>query len=221
MNKRVIITGILILAIAIVGKLLFVIGKNIKIDDFHKAAVIFLIDSSISNQDMLPEEIKYIKSLCAILDPEDAIKILKVSSSSYLIFEGSPGDSSGISKSFKEYTKNDNKNSAAYGEALKKAFNHTLTMKKEGYVPAVVVIGNLANEGEISKQINWQTLPENIQKVKNYIPELAMMFVFAPPEKLDMVKTKLNPIFGEKKLIVANKANISKANRRFLEAIGR
>ena len=69
MNKRIIITGFLILAIAIIGKLLFVIGKNIKIDDFHKAAVIFVVDSSASNQKMLPEEIKYIKSLCAILDP--------------------------------------------------------------------------------------------------------------------------------------------------------
>ena len=48
-----------------------------------------------------------------------------------------------------------------------------------------------------------------------------MMFVFAPPEKLDLVKTKLNPVLGEKKLIIANKANVDKANRRFLEAIGR
>ena len=61
MNKRLIILGFLILAISIIGKLLFVAGKNIKIDDFHKAAVIFLIDSSKSNKDMLPDEIKYVK----------------------------------------------------------------------------------------------------------------------------------------------------------------
>jgi hypothetical protein len=48
-----------------------------------------------------------------------------------------------------------------------------------------------------------------------------MMFVWAHPEKLDMVKTKLNPILGEKKLIVANETGVDKANRRFLEAIGR
>ncbi len=220
MNKRLIILGFLILAISIIGKLLFVAGKNIKIDDFHKAAVIFLIDSSKSNKDMLPDEIKYVKSLCAILDPEDEIKILKIEQSSYLIYEGSASDTSSISKSFEEYTKDSN-SGAAYGEALKKAFEHSLTMKKEGYVPAVVVIGNLANEGDISKQINWNTLPENVQKVKNYIPELVMMFVYAPPEKLDLAKTKLNPVLGEKKLIVANKASADKANRRFLSAIGR
>lgn len=220
MNKRLIITGFLILSIAIIGKLFYVLAKNIKIDDFHKAAVIFLVDSSASSQNMLPEEIKYVKSLCAILDPEDSIKILKVAQSSYLIYEGSPSDTSGISKSFEAYTK-DGGIGTAYGEALKKAFDHTLTMKKEGYIPAVVVVGNLENEGDIKKQINWATLPENVQKVKNYIPELAVMFIFAHPEKLDLAKTKLNPVLGEKKLIIANKANADKANRRFLSAIGR
>ena len=38
------------------------------------------------------------KSLCAVLDPEDAVKILKVSGSSYLIYEGNPGDAQGIEK---------------------------------------------------------------------------------------------------------------------------
>ena len=48
-----------------------------------------------------------------------------------------------------------------------------------------------------------------------------MMFVYAEPEKLDFVKTKLNPILGEQKLIVANEVNIDKVNSRFLKAIGR
>ena len=62
MNKRLIITGILILAFAIIAKLLFVALKNVKLDAFHKSAVIFVVDSSASNQNMLPEEIKYIGS---------------------------------------------------------------------------------------------------------------------------------------------------------------
>ena len=94
-------------------------------------------------------------------------------------------------------------------------------MKKEGYVPSVVVIGDLENEGDITKQINWETLPENIKSVKEYIPDLSMMFVYAHPEKLDLVKTKLNPVLGETKLIVANEQNAQKAQRRFIEAIGR
>lgn len=222
MNKRLIIVGFLILAVSIIGKLLFVLAKNIKIDDFHKSAVIFVVDSSASNQNMLPTEIKYIKSLCAILDPEDAIKILKVSQNSYLIYEGSPSDSTGIRKALNAFTKYDSKDyGTAYGEALKKAFEHCITMKKEGYIPSVVVIGDLENEGDITKQINWETLPKNVENIQKYIPEIAMMFVFAHPEKLDLVKTKLTPVLGEKNLIIANEQNVDKANRRFLEAIGR
>lgn len=221
-NKRLIIIGLLILVISFFAKLIFVAAKHIKVDDFHKAAVIFVVDSSASNQKMLPQEIKYIRSLCAILDPEDQIKILKVSQKSYLIYEGSPSDSSGIIKAVEAFTKYDAKEyGTAYGEALKKAFEHCLTMKKEGYVPAVVVVGDLENEGDISKQINWDILPENVGNVQKYAPDLAMMFVYAHPEKLDLVKTKLNPVLGEKKLIVANEQNVDKVNRRFLESIGR
>ena len=221
-NKRLIILGFLILAISLVGKLIYSGLKNIKVDEFHKSAVIFVVDSSASNQKMLPNEIKYLKSLCSLLDPEDAVKILKVSEKSYLIYEGSPGDSLGITKAVEAFTNYDKKDyGTAYGEAVKKAFEHCLTMKKEGYVPSVVVIGDLENEGAVEKQINWNTLPENVKSVQKYIPELSMMFVFAHPEKLDLVKTKLNPVLGETKLIVANEQNAQKAQRRFLEAIGR
>ncbi|MDD3238000.1 MAG: VWA domain-containing protein [Candidatus Gastranaerophilales bacterium] len=222
MNKRLIIIGIIILAISIIGKLLFVLSKNIKVDDFHKSAIIFVVDSSASNQKMLPKQIKYLKSFCSILDPEDEIKILNVSQKAYLIFEGSPSDSSGISKAVNTFTKYDENNyGTAYGEGLKKAFSHSLTMKKEGYVPAIVVIGDLANEGDTSTQINWDTLPSNVENVKKYAPDLAMMFVFAHPEKLDFVKTKLAPVLGEKRLIIATEQNSTKAQRKFLEAIGR
>ena len=222
MNKRLITVGFLILAIAIIGKLLFVAAKNIKVDDFHKAAIVFVIDSSASTQKMLPEEIKFTKSLCSILDPEDEIKILKVSEEAYLIYEGSPSDSKGMTKAVEAFTQYNSKDyGTAYGTAIKKAFEHCLTMKKEGYVPAVVVIGDLENEGAAEKQINWDTLPENVKKVQEYIPEISMMFVYAHPEKLDLVKTKLNPVLGEKKLILANEANVDKSKRRFLEAIGR
>ena len=222
MNKRLIILGILIVFIAIIGKLIFVGLKNIKVDEFHKAAIIFAVDSSASNQKYLPEQIKYLKSLCSILDPEDEIKILKVSESSYLIYEGSPANSKGITKAVEAFTQYNSKDyGTAYGEAIKKAFDHCLTMKKEGYVPAVVVIGDLENEGALEKQINWDTLPENVKKVQEYIPEISMMFVYAHPEKLDMVKTKLGPVLGEKKLLVANETGLDKINRRFLEAIGR
>jgi len=222
MNKRLIILGIIFVIAAIVLKLLYVGIKNIKVDDFHKSAVIFILDSSASNQNMLDKEIKYLKSLCSILDPEDEIKILKVSQDSYLIYEGTPSDQSGITKAvskFTQYEKNDY--GTAYGTALKKAFSHCLTMKKEGYNTSVVVIGDLENEGAAEGQINWETLDDNVKKVQENIPELAMMFVYAHPQKLDMVKEKLTPVLGEKKLIIANEENADKSQRRFLEAIGR
>ena len=93
-------------------------------------------------------------------------------------------------------------------------------MKKEGYRTAVVVIGDLESDNSNSP-INWDTLPKNIEKTKQYLPELAVMFMYASPEKLDLVKTKLNPVLGEKKLIIANSANADKVNRRFITAIGR
>ena len=221
MNKRLITLGFIFLAVAVIAKSLFVIFKNIKIDDFHKAAIIFVIDASASNQKRLPDEIKFVKSLCAVLDPEDAIKILKVSGSSYLIYKGPPADSVEITKSVEAFTKKTTDNSTSYGEGMKKALGYCLTMKKEGYRPSVVVIGDLANQGTLSKQLNWEILPQNVKKVQNYIPELAMMFVFAPPEKLDLAKTKLAPILGETKLVIANEAMVDKSNRRFLKAIGR
>lgn len=222
MNKRLIIIGILILVCSVVGKLLYSGLKNIKIDEFHPASIIFVVDSSASNQAKLDEEIKYLKSVCAVLDPEDTIKVLKVSQNSYLIYEGAPTDGVGINKALKEFTKYDSKDyGTAYGEALKKAFDHALTMKKEGYTPAIVVIGDLENEGDVSKQIDWKTLPSNVAKIKEYVPEIAMMFVYADPEKLDKVKTELNPVLGEKKLIVVNEHTADKSQRKLLEAIGR
>ena len=222
MNKRLIVIGILILSISVVMKLLFVAIKNIKVDDFHKSAVIFVLDSSASNQKMLDQEIKYLKSLCSILDPEDEIKVLKVSQDSYLIYEGTPADQSGITKAVSKFTQFEkDAYGTAYGTALKKAFSHCLTMKKEGYNTSVVVIGDLENEGAIEGQINWDTIGENVKNVQQYAPELAMMFVYAHPQKLDMVKEKLTPVLGEKKLIIANEENADKSQRRFLSAIGR
>ena len=61
MNKRYVILGILCIVLAIVGKLLYSGLKNFKPDEFHKSAIIFVVDSSASNQKMLPEQIRYIK----------------------------------------------------------------------------------------------------------------------------------------------------------------
>lgn len=222
MNKRLIILGVLILAICVLGKLIWVGLKNVKVDEFNPAAVIFVVDSSASNQSKLDEQKSFLKQMCKLLDPEDQIKIIKVSEDSYLIYEGTPHNSSGITKAMSAFTKYDaSEYGTAYGEALKKAFAHVLSMKKEGYIPAVVVIGDLENEGDKAKQIDWGLLPENVKKVQEYVPELSMAFLYAHPQKLDNVKEKLTPVLGETKLIISPEQNVDKSIQKFLHALGR
>lgn len=222
MNKRLIILGIVILLTCFVIKLIWAGLKNIQVDDFHPAAVMFVVDSSASNQAKLPEQKRFLKQICAQLDPEDQIKIIKVSQDAYIIYEGSPQNTSGITKSMEAFTKYEPEAmGTAYGEALKKAFSYVLTMKKDGYTPAVVVIGDLENEGATEKQVDWDLLPQNVKNVQKYAPDLAMMFLYAHPQKLDMVKEKLGSILGENKLVIAPEQNVDKALRKFITAIGR
>ena len=222
LNKRLVTVGLLILILSVALKFIWAGVSRIKVDDFHPAAVIFLVHSSASNQKRLPEQKKILRQICNLLDPEDQVKILRVSEDAYLIYEGGPMNGSTITKSMDAFTKYDEKDyGTAYGLGLKKAFSHALTMKKNGYVPAVVVIGDLENEGAIEKQINWETLPENVQNVKKYAPDISMMFLDAHPEKLDLVKETLTPVLGEKHLIVSPEQNVDKSIRRFLNALGR
>ena len=222
MNKKLVTLGLIILVLSVAIRFLWAGLRQIKVDDFHPAAVIFVVDSSASNQKRLPEQKKVLRQICNLLDPEDQIKILRVSEDAYLIYEGIPMNGSGITKSMDAFTKYDaNDYGTAYGIGLKKAFSHALTMKKDGYVPAIVVIGDLENEGAVEKQINWNTLPANVQNVKKYAPEISMMFLDAHPAKLDLAKEKLTPVLGETHLIVSPEQNIDKSIRRFLHALGR
>lgn len=222
LNKRLVTLGLIILALSVAVRFIWAGLRQIKVDDFHPAAVIFVVDSSASNQKRLPEQKKVLRQICNLLDPEDQIKILRVSEDAYLIYEGTPMNGSGITKSMDAFTKYDSKDyGTAYGAGLKKAFSHALTMKKDGYVPAIVVIGDLENEGAVEKQINWETLPANVQNVEKYAPDISMMFLDAHPAKLDLAKEKLTPVLGETHLIVSPEQNIDKSIRRFLHALGR
>jgi len=222
LNKRLITLAVIILVFSVIGKLLWSGARKIKVDDFNPAAVIFLIDSSASNQKDLPQQKKLLRQVCALLDPEDQIKILRVSEDAYLIYEGSPMNGSVITKSMDAFTKYDEKDyGTAYGTGMKKAFSHCLSMQKLGYTPAVVTIGDLENEGVVEKQINWNTFAKNVAKVKEYAPDISMMFLGAHPEKLDLVKETLTPVLGEQKLIVSPEQNTDKSIRRFLRALGR
>ena len=109
LNKRLVTLGLLILILSVAGKFLWMGLRQIKVDDFHPSAVIFVIDSSASNQKQLPEQKKTLRQICNLLDPEDQIKILRVSEDAYLIYEGTPMNGSVITKSmyaFTQYDKN-------------------------------------------------------------------------------------------------------------------
>lgn len=221
MNNTVKIVIFGIFLVVAIG--LTVLGlSKVKVDDFKKAAVILLVDSSASNQKDLPAEKMVIRQLCSMLDPEDHIKMLRVSEDAYIIYEGSPQSGAEIRKAMEKFTQLDSKEyGTAYGVALKKAFDHAIAMNKEGYIPAVVVIGDLENEGDINKQINWETLPSEVANVKNQAEDFSMMFLYATPQKLDKVKEVLSPVLGEKKLITGNEVTTNKSLRVFLNAIGR
>lgn len=222
MGKRFITLGIIILVASIVIKSAIVGFKSIKVDDFHPAALIFAIDVSASNQQMLYKQKNYISSLCKVLDPEDHIKIISISQDAFLIYEGSPQNGSGIRKSMDKYTQLDASAwGTGYGIAMKKAMQHVLTMQREGYVPAVIIIGDLENEGDIKGQLNWDTLPKNVAAVKKYCPDLSMSFLYADPKKLDLVKGKLGPVLGEERLVIATDEMMDKATRSIMAAMGR
>ena len=196
--------------------------KHLKIDEFNPASIIFVVDASASNQDKLDIQKKFVKQICGRLDPEDKIKIIRVSEDAYLIFEGSPHSSKNITDSMNEFTKYDSKEwGTAYGTGLKKALNYSESMQKEGFTPSIVVVGDLENEGSAEKQLNWSTLPDEIKKLQNLSPNFTLMFAFAHPQKLDLVKSKLSPVLGETKLIISTEQNIDKSINKFLKTINR
>ena len=222
MNKNT-IKLILVILVSLAALILVVLGlKNVKVDDFTPAAVIFVIDSSASNQEKLDEQKSFVTQTCKRLDPEDQVKIIRVSEDAYLIYEGSALNSRNIRKSMDAFTRYDETEwGTAYGDGIDKAIAYAKSMNKEGYTPAIIVVGDLENEGKKAKQINWHDLPQQIQEIKTNIPKFVMMFVYAHPQKLDMVKTKLNSILGENNLIISTEQNIDKSLNRFLNAIER
>lgn len=219
MIRRCYILTILVIIISLLMCGIFSLFKNIKVDDFKPAFFAILVDASDKNI-KLELQNKFIRQFCSILDPDDRIKILQVSGNSYLIYEGSPQSLNEISKSLNKYTKEQkNRSGSTYNVAIKKAVQHCLTMKKNGYVPSVIVVGNLEYNGKDA--VDWDTLPANIQKTLKYMPDFSMAFLWAEPKYLDKVKVKLTPVLGENQLVISTEYTVDKVSRKILKSIGR
>lgn len=222
MNKRIITLGIIILALSVAVKLAFVGFKHIKVDEFKPNAVVFLVDSSASNQSLFAEQVKYIKQLCKLLDPEDYVEIYKISNDTFHVYTGSPANTAEMTKAIDKFAKVDaNEYGTNYRKGIKKTLSNCIKLKiNENYDNcSVVILGDL--EDEAGFKIDYNELAKVTQEAKNQIPEMAMMFAYAHPQKLELVKDSLENVLGNKKLVLVNEVTVSKSPTQFLNAMGR
>jgi hypothetical protein len=190
--------------------------------EFKPVATIFLLDISASNRNLLDMQEQTILKISKRLDSEDHALIYVVTEDAYSVYNGNPHKLVAMRESMKKRGAFDDKTfGTAYGLALKKAVSDALRYKQDGYKPAIIVLGDLENEGDVTKQINWNTLPTNIQKTLKYVPDLTLAFLYAHPQKLDDVRLSLLPVIKEKNLVIASEENVDQAVRKILEALGR
>ena len=222
MFKKALILGILLPIIVFILKLVVVAMSTIELSEFKPVCAIFLLDTSASNRDLLWKQQQSILKIGKKLDSEDHAKIYVVTEDAYEVYDGAPHKTIAMRDAINKRSEFDNKAyGTAYGVALKKAIGDALRYKEEGYTPAIIILGDLENEGAINKQINWDVLPKNIQNTLKYIPELSLTFLYAHPQRLDQVKQTLVPVMNEKQLIIASEENVDNSLRKFAAAIGR
>lgn len=222
MFKRTCVLGLILFLSVYVCKLIIVGFKNMNLAEFKPVSAIFLLDISASNRALQSEQEQLILRISKRLDSEDHALIYIVSEDTYNIYDGNPHKLPQIKQAMKKRGEFDSKSyGTAYGLALKKAIGDALRYEANGYKPAIIILGDLENEGDIKKQINWNTLPNNIKNTLKYIPDLTLVFLYAHPQKLDAVRQDLLPVMEDKHLIMASEEGVDIAIRKLMEAIGR
>ncbi len=224
MFRRALILG-LILPLVLYGIKIILWGfSNIKLANFKPVSAIFLLDVSASNRTLIDKQTGTILKISKRLDSEDTALVYIVSENTYNVYDGNPHKLVAIKEAISKRGAYDNKAyGTAYGLAFKKAIGDALRYQSQGYTPLIVVLGDLENEGDVTKQLNWNTLPSNLRKTLRYIPDLKVAFLYAHPEKLDDVRQLLLPVFAEKSsnLIVASEENVEQSTKKLLEVLGR
>lgn len=222
MFRRALMLGIILPVVLYVCKVAAVAISSFEPGDFKPVVAIFLLDVSASNRNLLWQEQQCILRMSKKLDSEDHARIYVVTEDAYEVYDGAPNKLTAMRQAMNKRSVFDDKAyGTAYGVALKKAVGDALRYKAEGYTPAIIVLGDLENEGAVNKQINWNTLPKNLEKTLKYIPDLSLTFLYAHPQKLDEVRQTLIPVMQEKKLIFASEENVDLAIRKFSQAVGR
>lgn len=191
------------------------------LQEFKPVCAIFLLDISASSRESLYKEQQSILKMAKRLDSEDHARIYVVSEDAYEVYDGPPNKIVAMRESMNKRSEFDPDSwGTAYGVALKKAVGDALFYKERGYKPAIVVFGDLENEGVVNKQINWNTLPKNLENTLKYVPDLTLTFMYAHPQKLDEIRQTLLPIMKDQ-LIFASEENVDLAIRKFTQAVGR
>ncbi|MCD7878406.1 MAG: VWA domain-containing protein [Candidatus Gastranaerophilales bacterium] len=222
MFRKALILGILFPIAVLIIKLAVVGFSHIEFSEFKPVMAVFLLDTSASNRELLEKQQQCVLRMAKRLDSEDHAKIYIVSEDAYEVYDGAPHKLSAMRDAIKKRSGFDAKAyGTAYGTALKKAVGDSLRYKAEGYTPAIILLGDMENEGAINKQINWSTLPKNLKYTLKYAPDLSLTFLYAHPQKLDEIRQTLVPVLGEKQLIISSEENIDQALRKFSSAIGR
>ena len=222
MFRKVLTLGIILVFAVYLLKVVFVKISSMELAEFKPVATIFLLDISASSRGTIDKQKDTILKISKRLDSEDVALIYVVTEDAYNVYNGNPHKLVDMKKSMNKYGDYDPKAyGTAYGLALKKAVNDALRFKEDGYTPAIIILGDLENEGDITKQINWSTLPKNIEYTLKYVPDLSLTFLYAHPQKLDDVRQTLLPVMDEKKIVIATEENVDQAVRKFMGIVGR
>lgn len=223
MFRRVLTLGIILILVVFLLKLIVVGLSKTKLAEFQPVATIFLLDISASSRGSIDKQKETILKIAKRMDSEDKALIYVVSENAYNVYNGNPHKLVDMRKSMNKYGEFDPKAyGTAYGLALKKAVGDAIEFKEAGYKPAIFILGDLENEGDVTKQINWNTLPKNMERTLKYIPDLSLTFLYAHPQKLDEVRQTLLPVMSEEKsLTMASEENVDQAVRKVLEILKR
>lgn len=222
MFRKTCILGVILILFLYLAKCLFVFLSGVQLAEFHPAGVIFVMDISDSNELLREREEKTILKICKSLDYEDKSKIYVLNDNAFIIYNEAPNKRGSIKKAFSRHGNFDrNSKGAAYGVALKKAVDDALILKKQGYRPSIVILGDLEDKGSLDKQINWDKLTQNMEKTMQYIPDLSIVLLYAHPRKLEDSREKLKNVIPDEQLFFASEESVDLTVERFVKSIGR